>query len=140
MQRPGESVCRLQVQKHVQAYGDLTCQYRAGSRMFEKFCQLHIEKPGGYWFHSLWSLFQAFHDLPRPTGLSPHRILFLRDRVSRTFPWMNHGKVAQDAYTMMSQADATGAKVFKSLHDEHERRAKYLKEGKTHKYSLKDTV
>ena len=41
---------------------------------------------------------------------------------------------------MMSEADATAAKVWKSLHDEHERRAKYLKEGKIHKYSLKDTV
>ena len=41
---------------------------------------------------------------------------------------------------MMSEADATAAKVCKSLHDEHERRAKYFKEGKIHKYSLKDTV
>ena len=40
----------------------------------------------------------------------------------------------------MSEADATAAKVCKSLHDEHERRAKYFKEGKIHKYSLKDTV
>ena len=41
---------------------------------------------------------------------------------------------------MMSEADATAAKVCESLHDEHERRAKYFKEGKIHKYSLKDTV
>ena len=41
---------------------------------------------------------------------------------------------------MMSEADATAAKVCKSLHDEHERRAKYFKEGKIHKYSLKDIV
>ena len=40
----------------------------------------------------------------------------------------------------MNEADATAAKVCKSLHHEHERRAKYLKEGKMHKYSLKDTV
>ena len=41
---------------------------------------------------------------------------------------------------MMSQADATAAKVCKSLHDVHEQRAKYFKEGKIHIYSLKDTV
>ena len=41
---------------------------------------------------------------------------------------------------MMSEADATATKVFKSLNDKHERRAKYLKEGKIYKYSLKDTV
>ena len=52
---------------------------------------------------------------------------------------MNHGNVARDADAMMSEADATAAKVCKSLHDEHERRAKYFKEGKIHKYSLKDT-
>ena len=55
-------------------------------------------------------------------------------------PWMNHGKVARDADAMMSEADATAAKVCKSLHDEYERRAKYFKEGNIHKYSLKDTV
>ena len=43
---------------------------------------------------------------------------------------MNHGNVARDADAMMSEADATAAKVCKSSHDEHERRAKYFKEGK----------
>ena len=62
--------------------------------MFEKFRQLHIDEPGRNWYNSLWRVLQAYHDLPGPTGLSPHRILFLRDRVSRTLPWLNHGKVA----------------------------------------------
>ena len=53
---------------------------------------------------------------------------------------MNHGKVARDADAKMSEADATAAQVCKSLHDEHERRAKYFREGKIHQYSLKDTV
>ena len=53
---------------------------------------------------------------------------------------MNRGKVARDADAMMSEADATAAKVCKSLHEEHEGRARYFKEGKIHKYSLKDTV
>ena len=58
----------------------------AGRQMFEKFRQLHIEEPGRNWFHSLWSVLQAFHDLPGPTGMSLHRILFLQDLVSRIFP------------------------------------------------------
>ena len=53
---------------------------------------------------------------------------------------MNHGEVAPDADAMMSEADAHGGKVCKSLHDEHERRARYFKEGKIHKYYLKDTI
>ena len=56
----------------------------AGSQLFEKFRQLHIEEPGRNWYLSLWRALQAYHDLPGPSGSSPHRILFLRDRVSRT--------------------------------------------------------
>ena len=58
----------------------------AERQMFEKFRKLHIEEPGRNWFHSLWRVSQAFHDLPGRTELSLHRILFLRDRVSRTLP------------------------------------------------------
>ena len=112
----------------------------AGRQMFEKFCQLQIDEPGQNWYNSLWRVLQAYHDLPGPTGLSPHRILFLRDRVSRTLPWMNHGKVARDANAMMAEADDTAAKVCKALQDEHDKRAKYFKQGKVQKYALQDTV
>ena len=53
---------------------------------------------------------------------------------------MNHGKVARDPDAMISQADATGDKVCRSLHAVHKQRAKYFKEGMIHKQSLKDTV
>ena len=112
----------------------------AGRQMFEKFGQLHIDKPGRNWYNSLWRVLQAYHDLPGPGGLSPHRILFLRDRVSHTLPWLNHGKVARDANAMMAEADETAAKVCKALQDEHEKRAKYFKQGKVQKYALEDTV
>ena len=112
----------------------------AGRQMFEKFRQLHIDEPGRNWYNSLWRVLQAYHDLPGPTGLSPHRILFLRDRVSRTLPWMNHGKVARDANAMMGEADDTAVKVCKALQDEHDKRAKYFKQGKVQKYALQDTV
>ena len=49
----------------------------AGRQMFEKLCQLHIDEPGRNWYNSLWRVLQAYHDLRRPTVLSPHRILFL---------------------------------------------------------------
>ena len=112
----------------------------AGRQMFEKFRQLHIDEPGRNWYNSLWRVLQAYHDLPGPTGLSPHRILFLRDRVSRTLPWLNHGKVARDANAMMAEADDTAAKVCKALQDDHDKRAKYFKQGKVQKYALQDTV
>ena len=108
--------------------------------MFQKFRQLHIDEPGRNWYNSLWRVLQAYHDLPGPTELSPHRILFLRDRVSRTLPWLNHGKVARDANAMMAEADDTAAKVCKALQDEHEKRAKYFKQGKVQKDALQDTV
>ena len=112
----------------------------AGRQMFEKFRQLHIDEPGRNWYNSLWRVLQAYHDLQGPTGLSPHRILFLRDRVSRTLPWLNHGKVARDANAMMAEADDTAAKVCKALQEEHDKRAKYFKQGKVQKYALQDTV
>ena len=112
----------------------------AGRQMFEKFHQLHIDEPGRNWYNSLWRVLQAYHDLPGPTGLSPHRILFLRDRVSRTLPWLNHGKVARDVNAMMAEADDTAAKACKALQDQHEKRAKYFKQGKVQKYALHDTV
>ena len=112
----------------------------AGRQMFEKFRQLHIDEPGQNWYNSLWRVLQAYHDLPGPTGLSPHRILFLRDRVSRTLPWLNHGKVARDASAMMAEAEDTAAKVCKALQDEYEKRAKYFKQGKVQKNALRDTV
>ena len=112
----------------------------AGRQMFEKFRQLHIDEPGRNWYNSLWRVLQAYHDLPGPTGLSPHRILFLRDRVSCTLPWLNHGKVARDANAMMAEADDTATKVCKALQDDHDKRAKYFKQGKVQKYALQDTV
>ena len=112
----------------------------AGRQMFEKFRQLHIDEPGQNWYNSLCGVLQAYHDLPGPTGLSPNRIPFLQDRVSRTLLWLNHGKVARDASAMMAEAGDTAARVCKALQDEHGKRAKYFKQGKVQKYALGDTV
>ena len=40
----------------------------------------------------------------------------------------------------MAEADDTAAKVCKALQNEHEKRAKYFKQGKVQKYALRDTV
>ena len=41
---------------------------------------------------------------------------------------------------MMSEADDMAAKVCKALQDEHEKMAKYFKQGNVHKYTLRDTI
>ena len=41
---------------------------------------------------------------------------------------------------MMAEADDTAAKLCKALQDEHDKRAKYFKQGKVQKYALQDTV
>ena len=51
----------------------------AGRQSFEKFRDLHVDEPVRNSYHSLWRVLQAYHDLPRPSGLSPYCILFLRD-------------------------------------------------------------
>ena len=111
----------------------------AGRQLFEKFWQLHIDEAGRSWYHSISRNQQAYNDLPRPSGFSPHRILFLRDRVSRTLPWMNHGNVAREANAMMSEADDTAKKVCDAMVAGHAKRAEYFQSGEVHKYPLKDT-
>ena len=112
----------------------------AGRQVLEKFRQLHIEAPGRNWYHSLWRVLQAYQDLTGPSDLSPHRILFLRDRVSRTLPWMNHANEAKEANAMMSEAEDTAKNVCDAMVAEHAREAEYFQSGKVHKYPLKDTV
>ena len=112
----------------------------AGRQMFENFSQLHIGEPGWNWYNSLCRVLQAYHNLSGPTGLSLHRILFLQDRVSRTLPWLNHGKVAQDENALMAEANDTAARVCRTLQDEHEKTAKYFKQGKVQRYTLMDIV
>ena len=41
---------------------------------------------------------------------------------------------------MMAEAEDTAVKVCKALQDEHEKRAKYFKQGSVQKYALQDTV
>ena len=138
------TMCKYMGVRHAKTVAYQGCSNRraevAGRQLFEKFRLLHIEEPGGNWYHSLWRVLQAYHNLPRPSGLSPHPILFLRDRVSRTLPWMNHGNVPREANAMMSEADNTAKKVCDAMVAEHAKRAEYFQSGESHKYRLKNTV
>ena len=102
----------------------------AGRQLFEKFQQLHIEEPGRNSDHSLWRVLQAYHDLPGPSGLSSNGILFLRDRVSRTILWMNHGNVAREANAMMSEADDMAKKLCVAMVAQHAKWAECLPSGR----------
>ena len=62
-------------------------------------------------------------------GLSPHRILFLRDRASRALPWMDHGNVAKEATAMMPEANDTAKKVCDAMVAEDAKRAGYFCSG-----------
>ena len=112
----------------------------AGRQLFQTSWLSYIEEPGRNWYHTLWRVLQAYHDLPGPSGLSPDRILFLRDRVSCTLPWMNHGSVAREANAMMSEADNTAKKVCDATATEHAKRAEFFQTGELRKYQIKDTV
>ena len=111
----------------------------AGRHLFERLRQLHIQEPCRRWYHSIWRFLQAYHNLPGPSGLSPPRIHFLRDRVPRTLPWMSHGNVAKEASAMMSEANDAAKKVCDTMVPQHAKRAKHVLSGEGHKYRLKDT-
>ena len=112
----------------------------AGRQLFEMFRQLHIEELGRNWYHSSLRVLQAYHDLARRSGLSPDRILFLRDRGLRTLACMNHGNAAKEANATRSEADDTAKKVCDAMVAEHAKRAEYFRSRGVHKYWLKDTV
>ena len=138
------TMCKYMGVRHAKTVAYHSCSNRKGEvddrQLFERFRQLYIEEPGRNWYHSLWRVLQVYHDLPGPSGLSPHRILLLRDRVSRTLPWMNHGIVAKEANAMMSEADDTAKKVCDAMVAEHAKRTEYFQSGEVHKYRRKDTV
>ena len=112
----------------------------AGRQLFEKFLQLHIEEPGRNSYHSLWRVLQAYQGLPGPSGLSPHCIPFVQERVSCTLRWLNNGNVAKEATAMMSEADKTAKKVCDAMVAQHETRPEYFWSRDVHKHRLNDTV
>ena len=113
------TMCKYMGVRHAKTVAYHSCSNgraeEAGRQSFEKLQQLHIGEPGRNWYHSLWRVLQAYHDSPGPSGLSPNRMLFLRDQASCTLPWMNHGNVAREANAMMSEANDTAKKVCNAM-------------------------
>ena len=69
----------------------------------------------------MWRAIQAYHNLPIPSGLPPHQILFTRDRLSRSLPWYTNS-LAEDAVEAFKEAEDTAKLVKDALEKEHAKR------------------
>ena len=54
----------------------------AGSKLFQKLRPLYMEEPGRNWYHALWRVMQAYHNLLGTFDLSPDSILLMQFRIS----------------------------------------------------------
>ena len=111
----------------------------AGHQLFEHLKKLHLERPGRNWLTSMWRSFQAYHDLPTPSGYSPNQILFRRDRIEQGLPWATPRR-ALDCEEFMANAEEITASVTVALTKEHEKRRHYQKKKQVAKYKVGDTV
>ena len=93
----------------------------AGRQVFERLRKLHLENPKKNWFREMWRAIQAYHNLPTPSGLSPHKILLSRDRLSRSLPWYTTG-LAKDAVEAFKEAEDTAKLVKDAFEKEHAKR------------------
>ena len=93
----------------------------AGRRVLERLRKLHMENQKKNWFREMWRAIQAYHHLPKPSGLSPHEILFTRDRLSCSLPWYTTG-LAKDAVQAFKAAEDTAKLVKDALEKEHAKR------------------
>ena len=58
----------------------------ASRQLFDKLAKLHRENRVN-WYDALPPALQAYHELPGPTGVSPHVALSDRDLTSTEIPW-----------------------------------------------------
>ena len=111
----------------------------AGRQLFEQLKKLHLERPSLNWLTSMWRAIQAYHDLPTPSGCSPHQILFGRDRIEQGLPWATLEE-AVDCEEFMANAEEMAAKVTEALTKEHEKRRQYQEKAPVTKCKVGDTV
>ena len=93
----------------------------AGRQVFERLRKLHLENPKKNWFRETWRATEAYHDLPAPSGLSPHQIFFTRDRLSRSLPWYTTGP-GKHAVEAFKEAEDIAKLVKDALAKEHAKR------------------
>ena len=87
----------------------------------------------------MWRGIRAYHNLPTPSGYSPHQIKFGRGRFEQGLPWATSGK-ALDCEEFMANAEAMAAKVTEALTKEHEKHRHYQKKAPVAKYKVGDPV
>ena len=111
----------------------------AGRQVFEQLKKLHLGRPGRSWLTNMWRAIQAYHDLPTPSGYSPHQILFGGNRIEQGLPWATPGK-GLNCEEFMANAEEMAAKVPKALTSGREKRPHYQGKVLVTKYKVGDTV
>ena len=69
----------------------------------------------------MWRAIRAYHNVPGPSGYSPHHILFWRDRTEQGLPWVTPGK-ALDSEEFLANAEGMAAKITEALTKDHDKR------------------
>ena len=137
------SMCRLMAVRHARTvayHSQSNCRAEvAGRQLFEKLRKLHLERPGHNWLTSMSRAIQAYHNLPTPSGYSPHQILFGRDRIEQGLHWATPGK-ALDCGEFMANAEEMAVKVTEALTKEHRKRPHYQEKGPVAKYKDGDPL
>ena len=100
---------------------------------------LNLEGLGLNWLTSIWRAIQAYHDLPTPSGYTPHQILFRRDRITQDLLWANPAK-ARDCQEFMANAEEMAAEVTEALTKENQKCVQYQEKAPVAKYHVGHAV
>ena len=68
----------------------------AGRQLVQKLRKIHLTNKRCNWFEEMWPAPKANHEIPTPSGLLPHQILFGRDPLGWGLPFSGVG-MAMDA-------------------------------------------
>ena len=86
----------------------------AGRQLFEKLRKIHLTNKPRNWFEEMWPALKAHHDIPTPSGLSPHDISFGRDPLGRRIPLSGEG-MAMDAKEYSERRETTAREIRQQL-------------------------
>ena len=94
----------------------------AGQQLLEKLRKMHADD-GMNWAEMLPAALRFIHDTPGVSGLSPHQIIFGRDRNLPNLPF-EPPKECEDAQTFLSRMEEMDQVVARKLNEAHEKRAR----------------
>ena len=89
----------------------------AGRQLFDELAKPHQENKVN-WYKGLSVALQAYHELPGPTGVSPHVAVFGRDLTCTQLPWHQPG-MALDAEECVTKRKELHRLISHSLCREH---------------------